>query len=289
MNNKRASVFGSTMTYYECGQGSPIVFLHGNPTSKYLWRNVMPHLESVGRCIAPDLIGMGESDKLNDSNEHRYSFIEHYRYLREFLYQVGATEDVALVIHDWGSALGFHWAAEHMSAVRGICFMESIVKPVEWEDWPEASVRIFQGFRSEAGESMVIERNMFVERVLPGSLLKPIDPDDMAVYLEPFKEANEDRRPTLSWPRQIPIAGEPQNVVDIVQKYGECLSVWDVPKLFINADPGAILVGKQREYCRSWPNVTEVSVTAGHFVPEDAPNEVWEAVRNWLSPDDKIR
>ena len=283
MHTKRASVFGSTMTYYECGQGSPIVFLHGNPTSKYLWRNVMPHLESLGRCIAPDLIGMGESDKLNDSNEHRYSFIEHYRYLREFLYQVGATEDIALVIHDWGSVLGFHWAAEHMSAVRGICFMESIVKPVEWEDWPEASVRIFQGFRSEAGESMVIERNMFVERVLRGSLLKPIDSDDMAVYLEPFKEANEDRRPTLSWPRQIPIAGEPQNVVDIVQKYGECLSVWNVPKLFINADPGAILIGKQREYCRSWPNVTEVSVTAGHFVPEDAAPDIALNIKVWLT------
>lgn len=271
------------MAYVECGVGLPIVFLHGNPTSKYLWRDVMPIVEPQGRCIAPDLIGMGESSKLANSGSHRYGFLEHYRYIREFLYQVNATEDVILVVHDWGSALGFHWANEHRMSVRGICFMEAIVRPLTWTEWPDEARRIFQGFRSEAGESMIIENNLFVERVLPGSLVTPIKESDMAVYRAPFNNATEDRRPTLTWPRQIPISGEPPEVVNLVSAYADYLQSSDIPKLFINATPGAILVDEQREFCRSWPNLEEAQAHAGHFVPEDAPQAVGEAIRSWIS------
>ena len=283
MKTQKVDVFGSSMAYVESGEGKPIVFLHGNPTSKYLWRNVMPHVESLGRCIAPDLIGMGESSKLPNSGPYRYRFFEHYRYLREFLYQIDATSEVVFVIHDWGSALGFHWANEHQSAVRGLCFMEAIVRPMSWEEWPEAATRIFQGFRSPDGEAMVLDRNLFVERVLPNSVVRNLGDDVLNEYRKPYIDAGEDRRPTLSWPREIPLGGEPAAVVEAVASYGEWLSTSDLPKLFINATPGAVLIGKQREYCRSWPNLKEVNVTGDHFVPEDAPDEIGQALREWLT------
>lgn len=282
MEKQSVKVFGSNMAFVEAGEGRPIVFLHGNPTSKYLWRNVIPHVESLGRCIAPDLIGMGESDKLADSGPHRYGFFEHYRYLREFLYQVGISKDAVFVIHDWGSALGFHWAHQHPDAVAGICFTEAIVQPLSWDDWPEAATQIFQGFRSPNGETMILDRNLFVERVLPGSVVNQLTDATLDSYRKPYLNANEDRRPTLSWPREIPIDGEPASVVDVVAQYAEWLSTSEFPKLFINAEPGAILTGQQREFCRSWPNTTEVSVRASHFVPEDAPNEIGIALRDWL-------
>ncbi len=280
---KTVQVLGSRMAYVEAGSGDPIVFLHGNPTSSYLWRNVMPHLEGQGRCIAPDLIGMGDSAKLEPSGPDRYTFVEHRRYLDALLEAIGIDANVTFVIHDWGSALGFDWANRHRDAVKGIAYMEAIVRPLTWADWPEAARQVFEGFRSPAGEAMVLEGNVFVENVLPGSILRKLDDEEMAAYRAPFAEAGEGRRPTLTWPRQIPIEGEPADVVEIVSRYGEWLAGSDVPKLFVNAEPGAILIGPQREFCRSWPNQQEVTVKGSHFIQEDSPDEIGEAVARWRS------
>jgi haloalkane dehalogenase len=274
-------VLGARMACVDTGSGDPIVFLHGNPTSSYLWRNVMPHLEGRGRLIAPDLIGMGDSDKLEPSGPDRYTFVEHRRYLDALLEALGVGANVTLVVHDWGSALGFDWANRHRDAVKGIAYMEAIVRPVRWADWPEAARKVFQGFRSPAGEAMVLEHNVFVERVLPGSILRDLGEAEMAVYRRPFAEPGEGRRPTLTWPRQIPIDGEPADVVGIVQAYAEWLSASDLPKLFVNAEPGAILTGPQRDFCRSWPHQEEVTVSGIHFVQEDSPDEIGEAVAKW--------
>jgi haloalkane dehalogenase len=278
---KTIEVMGKTMAYVEMGEGDPIVFQHGNPTSSYLWRNVMPHLADQGRCIALDLIGMGDSDKLDDSGPDRYSLLEHRDYFDAALEKLGVTEKVTLVIHDWGSALGFDWANRHRDAVMGIAYMEGIVMPVNWDDWPEAARGVFQGFRSEAGEEMILEKNVFIEKVLPGSVIRKMSDEEMAVYRRPFLEPGEDRRPTLSWPRQIPIEGEPVEVVELVQSYANWLRESSVPKLFINADPGAILIGRQREFCRSWPNQQEVTVAGSHFIQEDSPDEIGQAIAAW--------
>jgi len=279
---KKISVKGKTMAYVEMGEGDPIVFQHGNPTSSYLWRNIMPHLQDQGRCIAIDLIGMGDSDKLDNSGADSYTFVQHREYLDAALVALGVESEVTLVIHDWGSALGFDWANRHRDAVKGIAYMEGIVQPVSWADWPEAARGVFQGFRSEAGEAMVLEKNTFVERVLPGSILRELSEEEMAVYRRPFLESGEDRRPTLTWPRQIPIDGEPQEVVQIVEAYADWLKESDLPKLFINADPGAILIGAQREFCRSWHNQKEVTVAGNHFLQEDSPDEIGLAIAEWL-------
>lgn len=270
------------MAYVEMGEGDPIVFQHGNPTSSYLWRNIMPHVQDLGRCIALDLIGMGGSDKLPDSGPDRYTFVEHRQYFDAALEALGVTDNVTLVIHDWGSALGFDWARRHPQAVKGICFMEAIVLPMTWETWPEAARGVFQGFRSPAGEEMVLEKNIFVEAVLPGSVLRDLTEEEMAVYRRPFQNAGEDRRATLTWPRQIPLEGEPPDVVAIVQDYADWLNTAPVPKLFVNADPGAILTGEQREFCRRWPNLTEVTVKGNHFVQEDSPDEIGQALKTWM-------
>ncbi|MDA0687106.1 MAG: haloalkane dehalogenase [Proteobacteria bacterium] len=278
---KFVEVKGKKMAYVEIGEGDPIVFQHGNPTSSYLWRNVMPHLQDQGRCIAIDLIGMGDSGKLDDSGPGRYSFVEHREYLDGALEALGVKERVTWVIHDWGSALGFDWANRHRDAVLGVAYMEAIVRPLTWDEWPEAARSVFQGFRSPAGEEMVIEKNVFVERVLPGSILRKLSEEEMAVYRRPFANAGEDRRPTLSWPRQIPIDGEPADVVEIVQSYADWLSESKIPKLFINAAPGAILIGPQRVFCRKWPNQQEVTVVGNHFLQEDSPDEIGEAIAHW--------
>ena len=280
---KKITVMGKTMAYVEMGEGDPIVFQHGNPTSSYLWRNIMPHLAGQGRCIALDLIGMGDSDKFDDSGPDRYTLLEHREYFDAALRQLGVGNNVTFVIHDWGSALGFDWARRHPGSVRGIAYMEAIVRPVAtWDNWPEAARRVFQGFRSPAGEDMVLEKNVFVERVLPGSCLRKLSEEEMEVYRRPFVNAGEDRRPTLTWPRQIPIAGEPADVVRIVQDYADYFSKADVPKLFINAEPGAILIGPQREFCRSWPAQQEVTVSGNHFLQEDSPDEIGRAISKWL-------
>ena len=278
---KEVIVKGKTMSYVEMGEGDPIIFQHGNPTSSYLWRNVMPHLQDQGRCIAIDLIGMGDSDKLENPDASSYTFVQNREYLDGALEALGIESDVTLVIHDWGSALGFDWANRHRDAVKGIAYMEGIVRPVSWDEWPEAARGVFQGFRSSAGEEMVLDKNTFVERVLPGSILRDLSEEEMAVYRRPFQNSGEDRRPTLTWPRQIPIDGTPADVVEIVQAYADWLTEADLPKLFVNAEPGAILIGAQREFCRSWPNQTEVTVSGNHFLQEDSPHEIGKAIAAW--------
>lgn len=281
---QRLTVLGQQMAYVEIGHGDPIVFQHGNPTSSYLWRNVMPHLASQGRCIALDLIGMGDSDKLPDSGPDRYTFSEHRQYFDAALEALQIEDRVTLVLHDWGSALGFDWARRHPDRVKGIAYMEAIVRPIpSWDNWPEAARQVFQGFRSPAGEDMVLEKNLFVERVLPGSVLRGLTDEEMAVYRRPFATAGEDRRPTLTWPRQIPIAGEPADVTEIARQYAEWLPSSAVPKLFINADPGAILTGSNRDFCRTWVNQQEVTVSGSHFIQEDSPDEIGVAISDWLN------
>ena len=274
-------VNGRSMAYVEMGTGDPVVFLHGNPTSSYLWRNIMPHLADRARCIAPDLIGMGDSDKLPNSGPGRYTFVEHRDYLDGFFATMGLTDKVTLVVHDWGSALGFHWAQRHSESVRGIAYMEALVRPVIWDEWNEAARPVFKGFRSPAGEDMVLEKNIFVERVLPGSVLRGLTEAEMEIYRRPFAEPGEVRRPTLTWPRQIPISGKPVEVVSIVQDYADWLTETELPKLFINANPGAILIGGQRDFCRGWKNQTEVTVAGSHFIQEDSPNEIGAALADW--------
>jgi haloalkane dehalogenase len=269
------------MAYVDVGSGDPIVFLHGNPTSSYVWRNVMPYLEGSGRLIAPDLIGMGDSAKLSGSGPGRYTFVEHRRYLDRLLDELGAGENVTLVGHDWGAALAFDWANRHRQAIKGIAYMETIVRPLVWSEWPEDYRAGFQAFRSPAGEELILSQNLFVESILPAAVLRTLTEEEMAHYRRPFLEPGEGRRPTLTWPRQIPIEGEPADVVEIVSAYGDWLSSSAVPKLFINAEPGAVITGTQREFCRAWPNQTEVTVPGIHFVQEDSPDLIGEALLAW--------
>ena len=271
------------LAYIEEGHGDPIVLLHGNPTSSYLWRNVIPELTASGRVIAPDLIGQGDSEKLSVSEgPGRYTFEVAYEYLAGLLSELDAEQNVVLVGHDWGSALGFHWARNHSDSVRGIAYMEALVSPVQWSEWPEAARGIFQGFRSKKGEDLVLSRNLFVEAVLPNSIIRKLTDEEMDHYRAPFSTP-DDRQPTLNWPRQIPIDGEPVEMVELVTEYGRWLeqSV-TLPKLFINAEPGSILVGRQREYCRTWPHQKEVTVPGKHFIQEDSPSEIGQAIAEWL-------
>ncbi len=283
MQVSKIQVLGKTIAYREMGDGDPIVLLHGNPTSSYLWRDVMPALAPLGRVIAPDLIGHGDCDKLPASEgDDRYSFATSYRYLDGLLQALGITEKVTLVIHDWGSALGFHWAQKHPDAVRGIAYMEAVVMPLPtWDDWPEKARGIFQGFRSPKGEDLILNRNLFIEAVLPSSIMRPLTEEEMATYRAPFADA-PDRQVMLNWPREIPIAGEPPHMVALVQSYADWLAQSTIPKLFINADPGSILVGAQRDFCRTWPNQTEVTVKGLHFVQEDSGADIGRAVALWL-------
>ena len=276
-----ADVNGKRIAYLEAGRGDPIVLLHGNPTSSYLWRNIIPTLEGCGRVIAPDLIGQGDSEKLPaDNGADRYSFEVAFEYLDGLLREIGANINATLVIHDWGSGLGFHWARLNPESVKGIAYMEAIVMPMSWDDWPESARGIFQGFRSPKGEDLVLERNMFVEAVLPSSVIRELADDEMNAYRAPF-DTPDNRQPTLNWPRQIPIEGEPAHMVELVEAYSGFMASSDIPKLFINADPGSILVGKQREFCRSWPNQLEVTVKGLHFLQEDSPQEIGQAIATW--------
>jgi haloalkane dehalogenase len=280
---KTVDVLGARMAYHERGEGAPVLFLHGNPTSSYLWRDVIPELDGLGRLIAPDLIGMGDSAKLPNPGPDTYRFTTHRDYLGAFIDAViGPTESLVFVVHDWGSALGFDWANAHRSRVRGIAYMEGIVRPVaSWGEWSASATPIFQGFRSDKGETMILERNMFVERVLPGSVLRKLTEAEMTEYRRPFLQA-EDRWPTLTWPRQIPIAGEPADVVQISAAYSQWMAENDIPKLFINAEPGAILIGAPRDFCRSWKNQTEVTVPGSHFIQEDSGPAIGRAVAGWI-------
>ena len=278
---QRVSVLDSEIAYVDTGgDGDPVVFLHGNPTSSYLWRNIIPHVAELARCLAPDLIGMGASGKSGDGS---YRFVDHRRYLDAWLDAVLPSERITFVIHDWGSALGFDWARRHPDRVKGLAYMEAIVMPVSWEQWPEGGVELFEGLRSEAGEEMVLEQNIFVENVLPGFILRGLTEEELAVYRAPFAEPGESRRPTLTWPREIPLAGEPADVVEIVRAYGAWLQSNEVPKLLIAAKPGAILAGDQLAFARSWPNQREVTVAGLHFVQEDSPAAIGQAISAWYA------
>jgi len=276
-----ATINGKRLAYLEAGSGDPIVLLHGNPTSSYLWRHVIPELEGLGRVIAPDLIGQGDSEKLPESEgPERYSFQVAFDYLDGLLRHIAADQNVTLVVHDWGSGLGFHWASLNPHAVKGLAYMEAIVAPLSWQDWPESARGIFQGFRSAKGEDLVLTRNLFVEGVLPSSVLRDLSEEEMATYRAPF-DTPANRQPTLNWPRQIPIDGEPPHMVSLVEAYGAFMAESPIPKLFINAEPGSILVGAQRDLCRSWPNQTEVTVKGSHFIQEDSPEAIGHAIADW--------
>jgi haloalkane dehalogenase len=281
---RRVQVLGYPMAYAEQGQGSPVVFLHGNPTSSYLWRSVIPEVAGLGRCIAPDLIGMGDSAKLPASDRQRYTFARHRDFLDALLDGLGVSRDVTLVVHDWGSALGFDWARRHPGAVRGIAYMEALVRPLDsWEEWPAAARSIFQRLRSPAGEQLILDGNAFVERILPASVLRPLSDEDLGEYRRPFARPGPDRLPTLTWPRQIPIAGEPADVTAACAQYAQWLATAPgIPKLFVNAEPGSILAGAPREFCRGWPDQSEVTVPGAHFIQEDSGPQIGRAIADWL-------
>lgn len=285
LSKQYETVNGKQMAYHDVGSGDAVVFLHGNPTSSYLWRDIVPHVSGQARCIVPDLIGQGDSDKLDDTGSDSYTFVEHREYLDGLLDQLDIGDRVTLVIHDWGSALGFDWANRHRDRVAGIAYMEAIVRPVTWEQWPAGAVDIFRAMRSDAGEGMILDKNLFIEAILPASIIRKLSDEEMNEYRRPFTNAGEDRRPTLTWPRQIPLDGEPADVHGIVGAYAEWLSTSDVPKLFVNAEPGTILTGKQREFCRTWPNQTEITVPGIHFIQEDSPEEIGGALSSWLTSD----
>jgi haloalkane dehalogenase len=273
-------VMDTDMAYVDVGSGDPVVFLHGNPTSSYLWRNIIPHCEPLARCLAPDLIGMGQSGK-HPAGEYR--FVDHYRYLNGWFNTVGATDNVILVIHDWGSGLGFHWANQHRDRVQGIVYMESILMPMAFSQWPEAAQGIFQAMRSEKGDELIYERNFFVERILPNSVLRDLSDAEMAVYRRPYEADPQSRKPTLIWPREIPFDGQPADVHQIVADYSAWLKTSDdLPKLFINAEPGVILTGAMRDFARSLPNQQEITVKGSHFIQEDSPHEIGQAVAGFI-------
>ncbi|WP_028477958.1 haloalkane dehalogenase [Nocardia sp. CNY236] len=280
---KFSDIRGQRMAYIDEGEGDAIVFQHGNPTSSYLWRNVMPHCRDLGRLVACDLIGMGDSSKLLESGPDRYTFAEHRDHLFDLWDSLDLGDNVVLVLHDWGSALGFDWANQHRDRIRGIVYMESLVMPITWDQWPEEARGVFQAFRSPVGDQLVLEKNIFVENVLPASVLRPMSDAEMAEYRRPFASPGEDRRPTLTWPRQLPIAGEPKEVVDVVDSYGSWLSTSDIPKLFINAEPGSVLTGAPRDFCRTWPNQREITVPGSHFIQEDSPDEIGAAIAEFVA------
>ena len=277
------NIEGKKLAYIDVGEGTPIVMLHGNPTSSFLWRNIIPHLNDLGRVVVPDLIGHGDSDKLPVSmGPDRYKFENTFKYLDKLLNKLEINNDITLILHDWGSALGFYWAMKNPEKIKAICYMEAIVSPIDWSDWPEQARGIFKGFRSEKGEDLILKRNMFIEAVLPSSIIRKLTKDEMDEYRKPFLNES-DRQVTLNWPRQIPIEGEPSHMFRLVSSYADWISNdGDIPKLFINADPGSILIGKQREFCRGWKNQIEVTVNGLHFIQEDSPHEIGEAISSWM-------
>jgi len=281
---QRKPILGHEMAYVEVGEGDPIVLLHGNPTSSYLWRNVIPHLRPLGRCIAPDLMGMGDSDKLPNSGPGSYRFVEQREYLDALLEALNVRKRVTLVIHDWGSALGFDWANRHRDAVKGIAYMEAIVQPQGWDHWDVMNMRPFlEALRSEAGEKMVLQENFFIEKILPGAVLRTLSTEEMTEYRRPFVEPGEGRRPTLTWPREIPIEGDPADTTAIVGAYADWLATSDVPKLFLKAEPGALLGGGANlDTVRKWPAQIEVTVKGVHFIQEDSPDEIGHAIADWM-------
>jgi haloalkane dehalogenase len=275
---RRVRVLDTEMSYVDVGAGDPIVFLHGNPTSSYLWRNIIPFLHERGRCLAPDLIGMGQS---GPAPSGAYRFADHVRYLDAWFEALDLTRRIVLILHDWGSALGFYRAFRHPAHVRAIAYMEAIVQPRRWADFPSGRAARFRTLRSDEGERLVMDQNFFVETVLPRSIIRALTDDEMAAYRAPFRDRLA-RRPTLVWPRELPIEGEPADVVEIVERYGAWLARSSLPKLLITAEPGAMLIGRGREFCRTWPNQREVSVRGIHYLQEDSPAEIGMALREFV-------
>jgi haloalkane dehalogenase len=275
----RIPVLDSEMSYIDTGEGNPIVFLHGNPTSSYLWRNIIPHLEKHGRCLAPDLIGMGQSGKAPGGS---YRFVDHARYLDAWFDALNLDKDIIFVVHDWGSALGFYRGYRNPGCVKAIAYMESFVQSLSWDMWPDMPRPIFESLRSPAGEEMILEKNLFIELILPSSVLRGLTEEEKEVYRRPYPEKGESRRPMLTWPREIPFDGEPADVHEIISAYAKWLPKTGFPKLFINAEPGAILTGKQREFCRTWKNQKEITVRGSHFIQEDSPKEIGSAIDAFL-------
>lgn len=279
---KFVEIKGQRIAYIDEGRGAPILFLHGNPTSSYLWRNVLPEVEGLGRLIAPDLIGMGDSDKLPDPDALTYSYKTHRDFLWAFIDALVGHEQITLVVHDWGSALGFEWAMRHQDRVAGIAYMEALVRPIaDWNEFPQSATEFFRQIRTAAGEELVLNRNLFVEHMLPGAVIRPLLAEEMNEYRRPFG-THDDRWPTLAWPREIPVGGEPADVVAIINAYGAWLTTSNIPKLFINAEPGIVLSGPSRDFCRTWANQTEVTIPGIHFVQEDSGPEIGRAVGDWI-------
>ncbi|MEC9374807.1 MAG: haloalkane dehalogenase [Pseudomonadota bacterium] len=279
MEKKFINIDDRNIAYIDTGSGDPIVFLHGNPTSSWLWRNILPPLKEYGDCVAPDLLGMGDSEPFNNTNHGFFS--THAEFFSKFMHELQLNKKVTLVLHDWGSALGFDWAKSNPESVKGIAYMEAIVKPLSWEEWPDESRDLFKALRSSSGERLILDKNIFVERVLPGSIKRSLTEDEMNEYRRPFiNPAN--RLTTLFWPRELPIDNNPADVCRRVQSYAEWMNTNNIPKLFINAEPGAILVGNQREFCRKWLNQKEVTVPGIHFIQEDSAVEIVNALSKWL-------
>lgn len=280
---KRVEVLGKSMAYVDVGEGDPIVFLHGNITSSYMWRNIMPHVESLGRCIAIDNIGQGDSDKLENTGPESYRLVEHQQYIDAAFEAIGISENVTIVVHDWGSQLGFTWAKAHESQMKGIAYLQALIADFEWSHWPEEVQALFHRFRSDEGEELVLQQNFFVEKILPAMVIREVTEEEMNEYRRPYRKAGEDRRPTLTWPREIPIEGDPADVLAIIEVNSEWMGRNAIPKLFVNTEPGAVLVGKHREMCRQWPNQTEVTVKGLHYCHEDSPDEIGRAIAEWYA------
>jgi haloalkane dehalogenase len=279
---KFIDVNGKQMAYVDEGSGDTVLFLHGNPTSSYLWRNIAPHVEDTNRIVIPDLIGMGDSEKLDGEDNSGYKYHGQYEYLTGLMDKLDLGDSIHLVIHDWGSAMGFQFARENPSRIKSITYMEAIVMPLTWDQWPDMATKIFGLFRSEAGEELVLEKNFFVETILLGDSLSGYSDEEKEEYIRPFINSGEDRRPTLTWPRQIPLDGEPKEVVDEVTKNADFHKNSEIPKLFINADPGTILTGDQREFVRSWKNQKEITVKGNHFIQEDSAEEIGSALNEFI-------
>ena len=279
---RRRTVLGSSIAYVDTGIGMPVVFVHGNPASSYIWRNIIPHVSPFGRCIAPDLVGMGDSDKLEGDDPQRYGFLAHRQFLDQLLVDLEIDGEVVLVGQDWGGALVLDWARRHPERTRGVAYFETFVRPRTWDEMDPAVRHLFERLRSSEGEEMVLRDNIFVEKMFADRIMRPMSNAEMAVYRRPFLRPGEDRRPTLTFPRELAVGGQPAHMVEVITKYADAMAAPDIPKLFINGEPGAILTGALRNFCRTWRNQDEVTVRGRHFLQEDSPHEIGRAIANWL-------
>lgn len=282
-SSRAVRVRGHHLAYTEAGSGAPVVFLHGNPTSSHLWRDVIPYVAASARCIAPDLIGMGASTKLPGHGDARYHFDVHRAHLDDLLAAVVGGEPAVLVVHDWGGVLGMDWARRHRHAVRGLVYLETFVRPPTKAEYPPAIREVFEALRSPEGERMCLRENFFVEKMLPAGVLRTLTDGELDAYRAPFAVAGEDRRPTLAWARQVPLDGQPADIAEIIAAYGGWLAKSPLPKLHVRGDPGQIMAREaQYAFCRSWANQQEVTVPGLHFLPEDSPHQIGAAIAAWI-------